>query len=264
MHATRWDALRPRRALLLWTALGLLIVLLAYSRWQAGSGPEVDLSRDALFAQLTATTWCSAIPDAPRGATPARTHYTLRRDGTDEWGRYSDAPEDSGAGQWNFEKTTPGGGVLLLDSGDVLRFALLRDGTLRLAAQPLNACQPQPDVDAPLSAGALPVVHPTALYERLTAHPWRKASDDIPYPTPTRVEFRRTGEYLAMFGDGNCSSLGFWSLRGDELTLEQPDGDCDPRIEGPTTFRGRVVARGTDYVDFYPYGLYGPAGSTRP
>ena len=213
---------------------------------------ELDLDEEQLFDRLTGNHWEVRIPPGPWGTTFL---YSFQRDGRYSWFRFSDAPEGSGEGLWNFLKTSPGGGMLILEEGEFLRFSFTTDGLFRLMYLAFEPDQGPicPDglccetcVRSDLPSAPIPeTVH------RLTGR-WRRTDDFNTFSDPMLFEFGGDGNYAAVFKDGTCTASGFWSLLSESSCIRETAGHtCDPRIDpigGPIFYGSRFQWEGAALV----------------
>lgn len=229
----------------------------------AGSGhpQEGDRSSDQkVFDRLTANVWCNK--EEVKGVqllAPTSKRYTFRRDGTYDYSHVSDYPEEQGAGNWNFQRTSQDSGLISLSSGELLSFAL-HGNRLQLADMTLSACEPNADEGKKHTIANLPRIELDSVASRLTATTWRKANDDFDlYRMPTSVEFIRDARYHAIFRNGQCSFSGTWSLRkgsNNNLIRAVPENSCDERGKTkPSTYwsgarfeDGALIFDGSLYV----------------
>lgn len=198
---------------------------------------ESNLEKEDLFKQLTKNSWCNKSETAgfSGGLPPTSKNYTFNANGTYKWSHFSDYPEGGGSGSWNFQKTTEGGGIIFLDSGDVLRFTLNKGGSLSLESMVLDACGSL-IVSSGYSSDKLPKVEPSALFKQVTANSWYKTNDFDLFRLPSKIELKSNGEYVAEFNNGECSYIGFWSLRSKQIVRQIPAENCDFRTIGEPSF----------------------------
>jgi len=197
---------------------------------------ELSLEAEEMFQKLTANSWCNKEEMARNRREefpPTRKNYTFKRDGTYEWSHFSDVPEGNGAGKWNFKKTTQGGGVIFLDSGDVLRFSLNTDNTLSLETietMVLDQCEPVENQSGAYSSSTLPPVKPSAFFDRIIATKWVKANEFDLLTVPSQVQFFGDGQYTLWYRNGECAEQGFWSLRETHIKRRNfTNNRCDFR-----------------------------------
>jgi hypothetical protein len=193
---------------------------------------ELELDEEQLFDRLTGNLWQVPIPPSPWGTTYL---YSFRRDGRYDWIRFSDAPEGSGEGRWNFLKTSPGGGMLILEEGEFLRFSFTVDGLFRLMNLALEPDRGPICPDGPCcetcTRSDLPLVPIPETVDHLTGR-WRRTDDFNTGSDPTTIEFGEDGAYDAVFKDGICTASGFWSLLGESSFIRETIGHtCDPRVD---------------------------------
>lgn len=241
-----------RHGALLLIGTGLLAVIvfsgLVYLgiRTQTASQPrllsEQNLATSDLFTKLTHNTWCNKreTSGSTGGFAPTSRKYEFRDDGTYAWSHFSDYNEGGGKGNWYFQQTTVGGGIIFLDSGDVVRFSLNSDSTLSFEKIKLDACDPLP-VTGTYTADTLPKIAPSAMFIQLTAHDWYKGDDFDLYRLPTKVQLQANGEYTAEYNNGQCSYRGFWSWRYGSIIRQIPSDNCDPRTQGETSYHSYTV-----------------------
>ena len=212
---------------------------------------ESNLEKEDLFKQLTKNSWCNKSETAgfSGGLPPTSKNYTFNADGTFKWSHFSDYPEGGDSGNWNFQKTTEGGGIIFLDSSDVLRFTLNKDGSFSLEAMVLDACEPLSDSSG-YSSDKLPKVEPSALFKQITANSWYKTNDFDLFGLPLKIGLKSNGEYLAEFNNGECSYTGFWSLRSKQIIRQVPAENCDFRTIGKPSFHSYEVKLDEDTIVF--------------
>jgi hypothetical protein len=196
--------------------------------------PAIDAD---VFARLTATTWldagrCGANSDP---LPPTCNRLRLAGDGTYDWSATSDYPERAQSGTWNFFARDVDGGIVCLDDGSVVDFALSATG--KLAWGMLGELAP----DSPLGGGsrtALPTVSVAPLFMALIEHDWRKTNEIDVYSQPTGFSLSDDGTFVAEFRDGECEANGTFSLIKDRTELQlwpraSPNA-CDLRGGGTT------------------------------
>jgi hypothetical protein len=249
-----------------WSLL-LLALTFAFAASACGDGtarePEVAkvtaADRDALFAKLTASTWCNrARVSAPERLAPSAIRYTLSSDGAYDLIQSSDYVEREGAGSWNFTATTPDGGMLFLDNGDAIRFHFVAADVLSLDFKPMDACQA---LTATGNAAGLPKVKGSALFTALVSGTWYLNGDRDLVFQPTSIRYRADGTFTADFRYGECSESGSWSLQDGQVTLQRPLQGCNPRPnpQGLTLWsyamrlQGNGLMTGRDYYSRMPW-----------
>jgi len=208
---------------------------------------EATLDADQVFERLTATDWVLEI-------NALFTYYeslAFRRDGTFSQCAFDDALQGSASGSWNYQKTTSGGGTLVLSTGDFLRFFLREDGALVVMDRVFKPaeyvgllCDPPPPESCPACGrNDLNRVDPPARIGELSDRSWRKPNDLDLHEVPTEIVFSDTGRYTASFRGGECFYGGFWSVPGEgirvgqgyDIVVESPRPGCDfrdPVIDG--------------------------------
>ena len=239
---------------------------------------EATLDADQVFEHLTATDWVHEV-DA------LFTYFqslAFRRDGAFSQCAFNDVPQGSATGFWNYQKTTSGGGTLVLSTGDFLRFFLRKDGALVVmdrVFQPAEyvsfLCDPPPLESCPgCVRNDLDLVDPPARIAELSGRSWRKPNDLDLHEIPTEIIFSDAGRYTASFRGGDCSYGGFWSVpgkgipvgQGYDIVIESPRPGCDfrdPVIDGsflkgyPVEIRGGVLRLGDEIYTESPDALEG-------
>lgn len=211
-----------------------------------------NLEKEDLFKQLTKNSWCNKSAENSKSLlAPTRKNYSFKGDGSYTWSHFSDYPEGGGSGNWNFQKTTEGGGIIFLDSGDVLRFTLNKDGSLSLEAMVLDACEPLSG-SSDYSSDKLPKVEvePSVVFKQITANSWYKTNDFDLVRLPSKIELKSNGEYVAEFNNGECSYTGFWSLRSNQIIRQVPAENCDFRTIGKPSFHSYKAKLDGDTIVF--------------
>lgn len=217
---------------------------------------ESNLEKEDLFKQLTKNSWCDKSAENSKSLlAPTRKNYSFKGDGSYTWSHFSDYPEGGGSGKWNFQKTTEGGGIIFLDSGDVFRFTLNKSGSLSLEAMVLDICEPL-NGSSNYSSNNLPKIEPSAVFKQITASPWYKTNDFDLFRLPSKIELKSNGEYVAEFNNGECSYTGFWSLRSKQIIRQVPAENCDFRTLGKPSFHSYEVKLDGDTIVFES-ALYG-------
>jgi len=212
------------------------------SGWPAARpvcGPgEDETTDDDVFARLTATSWydevaCNSGDPLP----PTCNRLRLSADGTFAWTADSDAIERDLSGGWNFRARDATTGVVCLEDGSVVDFALEQAapaGGLRWAR--LGVLSP----DEPLAGGGLradlPDVTPAPLFLDLTAHAWAKTNEMDLFYLPTSFLLRRDGTFDATWRAGECAAGGTFSV----VSLMW----FEPRFEGSPTPRRTAATCG--------------------
>jgi hypothetical protein len=91
----------------------------------------------------------------------------------------------------------------------------------------------QTDKEKMLRAGDVKPLPPSEAFQRLTSTVWVATSPFDNYRLPERVEFLKSGRYVASYRGGTCRHEGSWGLytqRGKILFDNDPDkNDCDQR-----------------------------------
>lgn len=211
---------------------------------------ESNLEKEDLFKQLTKNSWCDKSAENSKSLlAPTRKNYSFKGVGSYAWSHFSDYPEGGGSGKWNFQKTTEGGGIIFLDSGDVLRFTLNKGGSLSLEAIVLDACEPL-NGSSDYSSDKLPKVEPSAVFKQITADSWYKTNDFDLFRLPSKIELKSNGEYVAEFNNGECSYTGFWSLRSNQIIRHIPAENCDFRTIGKPSFHSYKAKLDGDTIVF--------------
>lgn len=202
---------------------------------------ENNLGKEDLSKKLTINTWCNKSAENSQSLlAPTQKNYSFKNDGTYNWSHFSDYPEGGGSGNWNFQKTTEDGGIIFLDSGDVIRFFLNKNGTLSLEAMVLDACEPL-NISDNYSADKLPKVEPSTLFKQITTNSWYKTNDFDLFRLPSKIELKSNGKYVAEFNADECSYTGFWSLRSNQIIRQVPSDNCDFRTKGKPSFNSYQV-----------------------
>lgn len=179
-----------------------------------------------LFARLTAHRWgtCTGgfglcLELAASGS------YTARR------GEGDISVTDTG--RWNFLARDAASGLVCLDDGSVIDFALDDRGLRWGLAGVLPASEPLAIAG---SRAALPTVEPVAELYALTANAWEKTNELDLYGQPTQFVLHRDGTFDAAFRHGQCTISGTFSLvvtdHGVELNPGALPNTCDTRGGG--------------------------------
>ncbi|OGM24600.1 hypothetical protein A2962_01430 [Candidatus Woesebacteria bacterium RIFCSPLOWO2_01_FULL_39_61] len=191
-----------------------------------------SLDKGTLFDKLTANTWCNKDDISGKSMlAPTAKNYAFTKNGTYKWSHFSDYPEGSGQGNWNFEASGSDSGVIFLSSGDAWGFVIKSD-RISLAGERLGKCEAITDSGNTYTADNLPRVNTSDLFNKLTAKKWKKTNDLDLFRLPTEIEFLKDGKYVANFNNGECSQAGLWSLREGQTHREEPVKDCDFRSKG--------------------------------
>jgi len=87
----------------------------------------------AVYSALTTTSWFDSGGCGPTGdpLPPTCNRLQLGADGSYTWTAFSDYPERMQSGSWNFRARDATTGVVCLDDGSVVDFALTPTGDLR-------------------------------------------------------------------------------------------------------------------------------------
>lgn len=211
---------------------------------------ENALEKEDIFKKLTSNTWCNKSAENSQSLlAPTRKNYSFKNDGTYNWSHFSDYPEGGGSGNWNFQKTTEGGGIIFLDSGDVIKFSLNKNGTLSLEAMVLDVCEPQ-NTSGNYSSDKLPKIETSPVFKQITANNWFKTNDFDLFRLPSKVVLKPNGEYIAEFNTGECSYTGSWSLRSNQIIRQVPADNCDFRTKGKSSFYSYDVKLEKDIMIF--------------
>jgi hypothetical protein len=196
-------------------AVTLAAMLLA----ACGNNPDAD--NQTLFQALTANTWCNEPKGSSMFPPDTSKTYAFMADGNYRWSHFSDYPEGSGKGTWNWQLATTTSGVILLSEGDALSFSVESERKLLLETMELNACEALGEIKGK-TAKDLPHVETSNLFKRLTANTWESTSELVAYRVPISIAYKTNGEYEATFEDG-CRFRSTWSLRDTKLFRFVPE-----------------------------------------
>lgn len=194
-----------------------------------------DAAVDAsVFAALTATSWYDAgACNDGGGLPPTCNRLRLGADGRFAWTATSDYTERDDAGAWNFRARDTAGGVVCLDDGSVVDFALTEHG-LRWGLH--GALAPDEAQPARGDADDLPAIAVDPLFHALVARRWVKTNELDRYREPSSFALFDNGMFHASYRDGACEAMGTFSLLHVDDRLElAPRADpnaCDLRDGG--------------------------------
>ncbi|MEO7094394.1 MAG: hypothetical protein ABI175_14150 [Polyangiales bacterium] len=169
-----------------------------------------------VFARLTSTSWFDTGGCAGGQQPPTCNRIGLSRDGSYHWKAVSDYVERDQAGGWNFRARDATSGVICLDDGSVIDFALSPDG---LQWGPLGVLSPDAAQSTSGARSALPVIRVSPLYLDLTEHPWANTNEMDEFYLPSTFSLYANGALEASFRGGECTTTGTFSLVGDGITL---------------------------------------------
>jgi hypothetical protein len=185
---------------------------------------------EKLFDTLTRHEWGVTQP----GQFGFTETLTLRRDGTYLWWRHSDYQERNDKGTWSVVADQEDAGLLRLSASGETRVRIDGD-KLRLTQRtlPRSKLITYTDKEKMLRAGDVKPLPPSEAFLRLTSTVWVATSPFDNYRLPERVEFLKSGRYVASYRGGTCRHEGSWGLfteRGKILFDNDPDkNDCDKR-----------------------------------
>jgi hypothetical protein len=209
--------------------------------------PSVDAE---VYRALTASSWfdrgqCESTDPLP----PTCNRVRLAGNGTFTWTAVSDAPERNEAGMWNFRARDATSGLVCLDNGSVVDFALTPAGGLRWG--PLGELAGEDRLEPGPGRDALPTISVAPLFVDLTAHAWAKTDEMDLYRLPTTLTLRGDGTFDAELRNGECTASGTFSLirertfRSDRFTLwsDTAPNTCDLRGGTPFALPGGDTPR---------------------
>ena len=161
-----------------------------------------DSSKANLFDKLTANSWCNKSDISGESMlAPTAKNYTFSKNGTYKWSHFSDYPEGSGQGNWNFEANDTDSGIIFLSSGDAWGFVIKGD-RISLTGERLGKCDPISGNGNSYTFDSLPKVNRSDLFNNLTSQKWKKTNELDLFRLPTDIEFQPNGKYVAIFNNG--------------------------------------------------------------
>ncbi len=196
------------------------------------SAPDISPSSadNDIFDFLTKYVWQDAGCSAGGLLPPTCTTLELRRNGNYSWTAFSDYPERSQSGKWNFQLTTEDSGTILLDNGSVISFQKSNNDLIF----GLHTFMPSEEIEhsseeTEKKRDSLPEIVPSEMYSKLIENSWGKANDFDLGTSPELIILKDDGRFFASYRNNECTHEGWWSLDKETLMPVSDPNNCDVR-----------------------------------